>query len=149
MKQAVADHRLRAENEKLLADLQSANYLLRAVMDQLDTGAIAVDAKGIVQAVNRPAREFFGRLENTLRPRGLLQERDVRKDDVVEIERAGDVIPAVVKVFTEQRGKDSVLRIASRVKPMKSIPARARAVLIASPAPGKVPLRLGSMPNSD
>ena len=53
MKQAVADHRLRAENEKLLADLQSANYLLRAVMDQLDTGAIAVDAKGIVQAVNR------------------------------------------------------------------------------------------------
>lgn len=44
----------------------------------------------------------------TLHNWGLLQERDVRKDDVVEIERAGDVIPAVVKVFTEERGEDSV-----------------------------------------
>ncbi|HEY5656774.1 MAG TPA: response regulator [Myxococcota bacterium] len=60
MKQAVAHHRLRSENDKLLSELQSANHLLRAVMDQLDTGAIAVDAGGIVQAVNRPACKFFG-----------------------------------------------------------------------------------------
>ncbi len=43
----------------------------------------------------------------TLHNWGLLRERDVRKNDVVEIERAGDVIPEVVKVFTEKRSKSS------------------------------------------
>jgi DNA ligase (NAD+) len=39
---------------------------------------------------------------------GLLAERDVREGDWVEIQRAGDVIPEVVRVFTERRPADSV-----------------------------------------
>ena len=37
----------------------------------------------------------------------LLAERDVREGDTVEIQRAGDVIPEVVRVFAEHRGSDS------------------------------------------
>ena len=72
MKQAVDHHRLAMENERLLVDLTRANSFLAAVMDQLDTGAIAVDAAGIVQAVNRPINEFFG-LSDDLRGQPLAE----------------------------------------------------------------------------
>jgi hypothetical protein len=49
-------------------------------------------------------------------------------------------------VVTETRGRDAVLRLASRMKQMKSIPPGARAVAIASPAADTVPLRLGRIP---
>ena len=39
-------------------------------MDQLDTGAIAVDADGVVRAANRPARDYLG-LEGDPRGRAL------------------------------------------------------------------------------
>jgi DNA ligase (NAD+) len=38
----------------------------------------------------------------------LLAERDVREGDWVEIQRAGDVIPEVVRVFADRRAADSV-----------------------------------------
>ena len=56
-----ADHyALTVENERLLGDLRGANVFLEGVMDQLDTGAVALDARGVVRAVNKPARNFFG-----------------------------------------------------------------------------------------
>ncbi len=60
MKQAVEHHKLTVENERLLEDVQRANVFLGAVMDELDTGAIAVDPSGVIQAVNRPVREYLG-----------------------------------------------------------------------------------------
>lgn len=71
VRRAVDHHRLVVENERLLRDLRDANVFLEAVMDQLDTGALAVDAQGVVRAVNRPAREYLG-LEKD--PRGLALE---------------------------------------------------------------------------
>jgi len=60
MKQAVEHYDLTVENERLVASLKHANAFLEAVMDHLDTGAIAVDSKGVIQAVNRPIREYLG-----------------------------------------------------------------------------------------
>lgn len=70
MKQAVEHHRLASENERLLESIQNANVYLEAVMDHLDTGAIAVDSAGTIQAVNRPMREYLG-LGGSLRGRSL------------------------------------------------------------------------------
>ena len=60
MKQAVDRYQLAALNERLLEDLKNSKVYLEAVMDHLDTGAIAVDSAGRVQAVNRPVREYLG-----------------------------------------------------------------------------------------
>jgi CheY-like chemotaxis protein len=70
MKQAVEHHALTAENERLLARLKRANVFLEAVMDHLDTGALAVAADGTIQAVNRPVRDYLA-LEGELRGRRL------------------------------------------------------------------------------
>jgi response regulator RpfG family c-di-GMP phosphodiesterase len=70
MKQAVDHHRLSVENVRLLAEQRRANVFLETVMDQLDTGALAVDAAGEIQAVNRPAREYLS-LGGELRGRAL------------------------------------------------------------------------------
>jgi len=65
--QAVERYKLATENARLLRDLQSANSFLEAVMDRLQTGAIAVDADGVVRAANRPACDY---LALTRDPRG-------------------------------------------------------------------------------
>ncbi|MEN8182311.1 MAG: response regulator [Myxococcota bacterium] len=73
---AVDHHRLIVENERLMADLRESAAFLEAVMDHLDTGAIAVDAAGVVRAANRPALRYLG-LEGDLRARtlrGVLEE---------------------------------------------------------------------------
>ncbi len=70
MKQAVEYHELTVENERLVLDLQAANVFLEAVMDHLDTGALAVDASGVIQALNRPARNYLA-LEGEMRNRPL------------------------------------------------------------------------------
>jgi CheY-like chemotaxis protein len=60
VRRAADHHSLTLENERLLGDLRTANVFLEGVMDQLDTGAVALDARGLVRAVNKPARQFLG-----------------------------------------------------------------------------------------
>jgi CheY-like chemotaxis protein len=57
---AVQLHELSCENERLVTTLSRANVFLEAVMDRLETGALALDPDGIVQAINGPARKFLG-----------------------------------------------------------------------------------------
>lgn len=59
VKRAVGHYQLARENTRLLSDLRSANSFLEAVMDRLQTGAIAVDADGVIRAANRPARDYL------------------------------------------------------------------------------------------
>jgi FixJ family two-component response regulator len=70
MKQAVEHYELSVENERLVRNLKHSNRYLEAVMDQLDTGALAVDVDGIVQAANRPVRDYLA-LEGKVRSRAL------------------------------------------------------------------------------
>jgi len=60
VRRAVEHHALAVENERLVGDLRGANFFLEAVMDELDTGALAVDAGGVVRAANRLARAYLG-----------------------------------------------------------------------------------------
>jgi CheY-like chemotaxis protein len=60
VRRAVEHHSLAVENERLVGDLRGANLFLEAVMDELDTGALAIDADGVVQAANRLACEYLG-----------------------------------------------------------------------------------------
>jgi CheY-like chemotaxis protein len=60
VRRAVDHHLLAVENERLVGDLRASNLFLEAVMDELDTGALAIDADGVVQAANRLAREYLG-----------------------------------------------------------------------------------------
>ena len=60
VRRAVDHHALAVENERLVGDLRGANFFLEAVMDELDTGALAVDAGGVVRAANRLARAYLG-----------------------------------------------------------------------------------------
>jgi CheY-like chemotaxis protein len=59
VKRAVEHNRLTIENRRLVETLREGNVFLEAVMDRLETGAIALDAEGIVEAANRPAREYL------------------------------------------------------------------------------------------
>lgn len=60
MKRAVDHHVLAAENARLLEDLKRESVLLQAAIDELDTGALAVDARGVVRASNRLAGRYLG-----------------------------------------------------------------------------------------
>ncbi len=75
MKQAVERYELSVENERLLANLKVANVFLEGVMDQLDTGALAVDTAGVIQAANRPVRDYLA-LEGDLRGAPLKEVLD-------------------------------------------------------------------------
>ena len=60
VRRAVEHHELAVLNERLLRDLRASNLFLENVMDQLDTGALAVDADDVVRAINRRSREYLG-----------------------------------------------------------------------------------------
>jgi len=70
VRRAVDFHRLRVENERLVSDLGRAKVFLEAVMDRLDTGALALDPRGVVQAANRSVLEYLG-IEDDPRGRPL------------------------------------------------------------------------------
>jgi len=77
VRRAVDFHRLRLENEKLVTDLGRAKVFLESVMDQLDTGALALSPQGMVEAANRAVIEYLG-IENDPRGRPL---KDVLSDE--------------------------------------------------------------------
>lgn len=55
-----ADHfALTVENRRLVDNLGRANLFLEAVMDRFETGAIALDADEVIQAINQPARKYL------------------------------------------------------------------------------------------
>jgi CheY-like chemotaxis protein len=80
VRRAADHHALTLENERLLADLRGSNVFLEGVMDQLDTGALALDARGVVRAVNKPARDYLG-IVGDARGKEL---RDVLEPDVYD-----------------------------------------------------------------
>ncbi len=82
MKQAADHYALALENERLLTHLKHANVYLEAVMDQLDTGALAVDADGVIQAINKPARDYLA-LDSD--PRGASLDEVLRRHGLEDI----------------------------------------------------------------
>jgi len=93
MKRAVEHYYLTVENERLVASLQHANAFLEAVMDHLDTGAIAVDSGGVIQAVNRPIRDYLG-LRGDLHGRGL--------EEMCESHGLGAVCAATERIASDE-----------------------------------------------
>ena len=77
VRRAAELHALTLENRRLVEDLRDANLFLAAVMDRLRTGAIAIDAEGVVRAVNQPAKAFIG-IEGDIvgKTIGSVMERD-------------------------------------------------------------------------
>ncbi len=115
MKQAVEHYQLTVENERLLVDLQRANVFLEAVMDELGTGAIAVDAASVVQAVNRPVRQFLA-LEGDPRGRPLKEVLDGQGLEVVSAAAEkveGDESVTFEECEVEKSGKAHRLRITT------------------------------------
>jgi FixJ family two-component response regulator len=95
VRRAVEHHELTRENLRLVAELISANHFLGAVMDRLDTGAVATDAGGIVRALNQPARAYL-KLDDD--PRG------VPLVEVLSCERLQPVEAAFSRLADEQDG---------------------------------------------
>jgi CheY-like chemotaxis protein len=94
MKSAVEHYKLAVENERLVGDLKRSARFLEAVIDELDSGAIALDSDGVIRAANRPVREYFGlsrdprgrRLDDLLADKGL---EKVRSAAVEAVESSG------------------------------------------------------------
>jgi CheY-like chemotaxis protein len=107
MKQAVEHYDLTVENERLVGSLSRANRFLETVMDQLDTGALAVDAGGVIEAVNRPARDYLA-LEGDLRGKRL--EQVLERHGLQEVGRAA----ASLSGQPERAWADVAVRIAQR-----------------------------------
>jgi CheY-like chemotaxis protein len=90
VRRAVDHHRLACENDRLLAELLRANRFLEAVIDELDTGALAVDADGVLRAANRPARAYLGLGD----PRGLPLAQALAAPELAALAAAADRLAA-------------------------------------------------------
>lgn len=116
VKRAVEHNQLAAENSRLVAQLRDTNYFLEAVMDRLDTGALALDVEGIVRAANRPAREHLDLGED---PRGTSMGSVLEK---LGMETLGDTVmrlldeseAAYEDVQTTAGGRPIRLRISAQ-----------------------------------
>jgi FixJ family two-component response regulator len=100
VRRAVDFHRLRVENEKLVSDLGRAKVFLEAVMDRLDTGALALDAHGVVQAANRSVLDYLG-IENDPRGRPL--------KEVLSDESGSVIFDVAVRLAGEERYEEVTL----------------------------------------
>jgi len=117
MKQAVDRYQLAALNQRLLEDLKNSNVYLEAVMDHLDTGAIAVDSAGRVQAVNRPVREYLG-LQGEFRGRyidEILEGHGLKAVGMAADRIAADDDVSYEDVEFSMGGKTHRFRIAAHV----------------------------------
>jgi CheY-like chemotaxis protein len=99
VRRAVDHHRLACENERLLAELRGANVFLQAVMDQLDTGALALDASGVVRAANRAARDYLGLADD---PRGRTLERILAAPELAAVGAAAARVTAAPESCFEE-----------------------------------------------
>lgn len=70
VKNAMEHYALTVENRRLVEDLGRGNRFLEAVMDRFESGAIALDAGGLIQAINQPARKYL-RIEDSPVGRGI------------------------------------------------------------------------------
>jgi CheY-like chemotaxis protein len=117
MKQAVEHHQLSVENERLLVDLRRANLFLESVMDELDTGALALDAEGVIQAANRPVREYLS-LGGDLRGRRIdevLESHELARLREAVFRVGGDASASYDEVELGSGPGASRVRIATRV----------------------------------
>jgi CheY-like chemotaxis protein len=116
MKQAVDHYQLTVENERLLIDLQHANLFLEAVMDQLETGALAVDSNGVVQALNRPVKDYLA-LEGDMRGRELdeiLSEHGLDSLGAAALKIAGDAELEYDDIEVQMGNQSHRLRVSTR-----------------------------------
>ena len=60
VRRAVQFHQLSRENDLLLGQLRRSNTLLSTLMDELETGAIALNPGGKLEAINRAACQYLG-----------------------------------------------------------------------------------------
>jgi FixJ family two-component response regulator len=110
VRRAVEHNQLAAENSRLVAELRDTNYFLEAVMDRLDTGALAVDADGIVRAANRPAREYLDLSDD---PRGTAMSAVLEK---LGIESLGDT---VMRLLDEPEASFDEVQVVVGGKPLR------------------------------
>jgi FixJ family two-component response regulator len=85
VRRAYEHHALTLENHRLLEELSHANRFLAAVIDRLDTGALAVDVAGVIQAANQTARET---LNLPASPSGVTLSEVLAREELVPIAEA-------------------------------------------------------------
>jgi CheY-like chemotaxis protein len=132
MKQAVDHYNLTVENERLFGDLRRAKVFLEAVMDELDTGALAIDASGAIQAANRPVREYLAlRGEPLGRPlKQVLEEVGLEEVAAVAYRLAGDESENFCELDMPIGGRTHRLRIAVKNLPDASGASLGRVILL-------------------
>jgi CheY-like chemotaxis protein len=111
MKQAVEHYKLATENERLLGKLRGANRFLEAVIDELDSGAIALDPDGMIQAINRPVREY---LEIERDPRGRRFDELLKDKGLEAVAQATMAVAAGGQSYADVDLENHRFRITSR-----------------------------------